>query len=1101
MRRKMACFMACFTLMQSSVHAALSENNVEIKREVLIPFCIETNIQSGEEKIDISRFNGAKVKEINVDNGEVVANIENGFLTLRYGGGECNVGLNQRKIDVLEIENAKYDEEMKCVVAKPEKQVIGIKGVYGAFESAEISENGDILLKVKENAPFENGFDKDKTSFSEIEVDVETGNRKRNITTDFVKLPYVIADNSIAVTKDTSGLARVEIKDNAVRVHFSDGTPIRNTFYQSGGHTYYWIDRFQDGSFKKYNPNSVYTTDRKIINGEGAYLSKNDKKEIGMNFSDDRWVDFCGVEIDGKKYTYSFDKKKGLPEKSMNEAFIDNEITINDGEFNTEKYTVNFSKAGVSYIPQGKLLSMGKLVPDTEGWGEEVRNKPWESTERFLNSITGNFETYVKHYKFFYGPAKKIVFGGYYTYPYSCKVRYKHYLPTKLYSGGVCYEYLSEKADSEYLYYGYVRLEYDDMVANMPPTAPYHIVFDNGSKLLSWFPGTDDYTSQDKLRYEIEIEKDGVWKPLATSLPGKTSFNYGESFEDIRIRTLDDGELVSEWGKLEESVIELSGSVDPYLILQGEKFNLFADTKSLYDIKSVKARNNSLNLDVPLISEEKKISEFYEISFDVKKKGGSKDKKIESAYFAENKDGVVKINEFFPIFEQSHGSFEVFFPVGVPFEVNGSIVIPGKYTEKTGVFFENANTNVTECFVEVICKDKNKNSTKLKINSFRYDNSGEAKYYTIDLDANKRGEVISVIWNTDVYGVTEFCFFCGEQEVFKFSRRYEEIKNVFSEFKSYVGDSIGIYRILFSDTDISKEERKRYLSLLKNEDDGILANNVQSVFGNMILNKVERFSLKDIFTSENSTAGLYEILLIAEDSMGNRQTTRVILQIEQREYEKELIKEDDENQDTSVVEGKSPVLGRVFYDKNRRYMEELKKPKNNSNSEGFLCAGETLAMNVTLKNTDFLVVDLIGDESVKTFDSLTERFLCKDGNNEAEVLETMYQFPKVLYPIFTDTEESTSTFQFTYVVPYRTKQSLHSWSTLKRSSLEEINTNRLFERICTPYKIVIYPNGLTGAEKKWEFDVFERWDTVLNRDVSRYLKNANARKSVWLGSD
>ena len=91
------------------------------------------------------------------------------------------------------------------------------------------------------------------------------------------------------------------------------------------------------------------------------------------------------------------------------------------------------SNAGVSYIPEGKLYSMGELVSGTNGWGETAPNHSWESNETFFNELTGKYETYVKHYKFFYGPENKKAFGGFYTYPYNCTLQYEHYKPVNLY--------------------------------------------------------------------------------------------------------------------------------------------------------------------------------------------------------------------------------------------------------------------------------------------------------------------------------------------------------------------------------------------------------------------------------------------------------------------------------------------------------------------------------------------------------------------------------------------------------------------------------------------------------------------------------------------
>jgi len=247
---------------------------------------------------------------------------------------------------------------------------------------------------------------------------------------------------------------------------------------------------------------------------------------------------------------------------------------------------------------------------------------------------------------------------------------------------------------------------------------------------------------------------------------------------------------------------------------------------------------------------------------------------------------------------------------------------------------------------------------------------------------------------------------------------------------------------------------------------------------------------------ESANPGDYLIRFMAIDCMGNLAIIEEPLRVKKKE---ERVVEETETQDTSVVHGTNPVLGRLVYEKNRAYMEELKKPKQDCDNEGFLCAGETLVLQIELRNTKTLSVDFIGDESIKTLDSLTERFLYQESDKYSKKeLEKNYQFPKVLYPIYRDEESKMSVFQFEYVIPYKTKQTLHSWSTLKTSSLENIDTNKLLSRIRNPYQLRLYPNQDKTDPIILEFDVFERWDTVLNRDVSRYLMNSGSRKKVFL---
>ncbi|MBP3284898.1 MAG: hypothetical protein J6M02_05315 [Clostridia bacterium] len=1120
MKRYVAGLFACFLFLQSSVHAVLMENFEIMREEKVIPLYVESDVQEVRKELNISQWENVKVIESKVDNGEVAVTAEKGVLKVNLFNGVKRKGEESSRTGVLEIKEAEYDEEKQAVILTPEKEITEITEVYGAFSAATIGENGEIILTVKPDAEYRRGFSKEKTGFSEIEVQAEEENRERNFVTEWVELSYKIADEKVSVIGDTSTVQKIDIKNNAVRIHFSGGVPVRNTEYEIGGYTYFWIDRFEDGSFKKYNPNSIYTTDRKRITGTGTYLDKKQKEEIGLTLQNENWTDFCGIVVNGKKYLHSFDKKKGTPALTEDEVFVGEEVRLEEGKWNTEKYTVSLSKAGVSYIPEGKLYSMGKLVPDTEDWGEEVGNQPWESEEGFLNPITGKFETYVKHYKFFYGPEKKMAFGGYYTYPYRCKVSYKHYLPVKLYSGGICYEYKEKSSKKEYAYSGTVKVEVDAVKTdiNFPPTAPYHITFHKENRILSWEPGSDDKTAKEDLRYEVQVKQNGEWLTETVISAGKTEMRLEEDFEDIRIRTMDEEDLYSSWGKLMESSLDLTASVEPYVVRQGEKTDLFAKTNSFYDVVSVKAENEALKLDVSLLPESEEIPVFYEISYEVM--GNSPEK----TRIATNANGKLENKTFTADWEARENGVYFALPVKKAFEKSGTVVLAkkngdlsldfredGKNSEylqvNNSLLFWNEETGKQEVFAEIVSKtvsqaQKGEATTvqvipKLKVNRFCYDAEGIPEFATVELEKEAVLKPLTIAWNTDVSGLTEFHVFCGEKEVFRFQRSFSEIAKVLKAFDGYCceKEAVEYCRILFLNTEMSEKALKRYQQLWAGENTGITEEN-KSIYGNQVIERKTTFSLKNVSIPDAAESGMYKIRFTAKDSMGNVAIIEVPILVEQK---KEVVKE-EKTEELSEVRGKDPVLGRFFYEKNRAHMEELKKPKKGYSTEGFLCAGETLIMRIELRNTDTLMVDLTGDKSIRTLDSLTKRFLCEDSDTySAEELEMSYQFPKVLYPIYSDVDEGTSVFQLKYVIPYKTKQTLHSWSTLKNSSLEEIDTSKLFDRMRTPYQLRLYPNQQLDGEIKLKFDVFERWDTVLNRDISKYLKNSGSRKKVSLG--
>ena len=43
------------------------------------------------------------------------------------------------------------------------------------------------------------------------------------------------------------------------------------------------------------------------------------------------------------------------------------------------------------------------------------------------------------------------------------------------------------------------------------------------------------------------------------------------------------------------------------------------------------------------------------------------------------------------------------------------------------------------------------------------------------------------------------------------------------------------------------------------------------------------------------------------------------------------------------------------------------------------------------------------------------------------------------------------------------------------------------------YELIIYLNGDMECAVHLPFDVFERWDTVLNRDITEYIINSDDR--------
>ena len=164
----------------------------------------------------------------------------------------------------------------------------------------------------------------------------------------------------------------------------------------------------------------------------------------------------------------------------------------------------------------------------------------------------------------------------------------------------------------------------------------------------------------------------------------------------------------------------------------------------------------------------------------------------------------------------------------------------------------------------------------------------------------------------------------------------------------------------------------------------------------------------------------------------------------------------------------------------------------------FICAGQTIIFEIKAINIpEYVSVEFEGDSSIKTLDNLTKLFEWTEPKQrniktifkKLEDFEDMYNEILKIGPIRKEGDETV--FECMYVIPYKTKQTLHSWDTLRIESNDafEIDEKKLFSRISSPYEIVFKVNGPTGVStERVKLDVFERWDTLYNRDLSKYVR-------------
>jgi hypothetical protein len=195
-----------------------------------------------------------------------------------------------------------------------------------------------------------------------------------------------------------------------------------------------------------------------------------------------------------------------------------------------------------------------------------------------------------------------------------------------------------------------------------------------------------------------------------------------------------------------------------------------------------------------------------------------------------------------------------------------------------------------------------------------------------------------------------------------------------------------------------------------------------------------------------------------------------------------------------------------------------------ANSAGLICAGWDMGVKIMTSGfVDKIEYDFDGptfnyeqDNSIKTLDSLTKRFewdeVVERGRTPIYTslydLQSRYVFPKIFSKSVAPATDFHNIYTSFYTVPYGTKQSLHSWYTLRQEngSAFNINKSKLFGRIKAPFvlKLRLYSKS-RFVEKEVKFDVFERWDTLLNRDIRPYITNPGSHdwvnKTLWENTD
>lgn len=159
----------------------------------------------------------------------------------------------------------------------------------------------------------------------------------------------------------------------------------------------------------------------------------------------------------------------------------------------------------------------------------------------------------------------------------------------------------------------------------------------------------------------------------------------------------------------------------------------------------------------------------------------------------------------------------------------------------------------------------------------------------------------------------------------------------------------------------------------------------------------------------------------------------------------------------------------------------------------FICAGQVLVVEAKIYNAPTNVKFYIeGDSRIQKLDDITKRFVYEEPKKRGEkLIYSSVNTLKKSYELPVSMKEKDGTYILEYIIPYATKQSLHSWNTLRELNKNalEIDKTKLFGRITSPYILKIRASNEGGTvTRSISLDVFERWDTIYNRDLSEYVK-------------
>ena len=205
---------------------------------------------------------------------------------------------------------------------------------------------------------------------------------------------------------------------------------------------------------------------------------------------------------------------------------------------------------------------------------------------------------------------------------------------------------------------------------------------------------------------------------------------------------------------------------------------------------------------------------------------------------------------------------------------------------------------------------------------------------------------------------------------------------------------------------------------------------------------------------------------------------------------------------------------KIIKENDKLIAQQLSKSNatENVNGQGFVSGGSYIGIKVKGDANIFSVICRFkGDESIGVFDKLSKQFEWEEPIMQGK--ETLFNSLEKYTQMYDKDIEMENVgngiYETKYLIPYMTKQTLHSWNSLRDSgySAFDIDKKLILSRIDIPYilEFDVYrqieeetENGVNIYTEKETvqtyLDVFECWTNLYNRDLSPYILNKNRQE-------